>query len=292
MSLAFYLEIMIGGLLTGLVYGLAALGLAVIYGALRLINFAHGGLMVAGMYGAALITAGRGGDPLMAAPVVAAGLFVLGFVFERVLLHRTAQASEPLPSLLMLGAALVLAGGLTMLSALHPAAVPPAHDGLMVGPFRLDRMQVRAAWVAVMVITLLFLFFNVSQTGKAIRASADNPLGARAIGLNVPQLRAITFGLGAAVTGVAGCLLAGTVEMRPVAISDCALTGFTIMLAGGLGNAGGALMAGMLLGMAEALAGALIGPALHGLTGIALLILLLVLRPQTLAGQTLAGRPE
>ncbi len=285
MSLAFYLEIMIGGLLTGLVYGLGALGLSVIYGALRLVNFAHGGLMVAGMYGAALITAGRGGDPLVAAPVVAAGLFVLGFVFERALLSRSAPAPEPMPSLLMLGAALALGGGLTMLSALHPAAVAAAHDGLMVGPFRLDRMQVRAAWVAVMVITLLFLFFNVSRTGKAIRACADNPLGARVIGLNVPLLRAITFGLGAAVTGVAGCLLAGSVEMRPALIPDCALTGFVIVLAGGLGNAGGALLAGMGLGMAEALAGVLIGPALHGLIGIGLLTLLLVARPQMLAGR-------
>ncbi len=286
MSLAGYLELMIGGLLTGLVYGLAALGLAVIYGALRVVNFAHGGLMVAGLYGAALMTATRGGDPLLAAPAVALALFVAGFLFERVILSRFADAPDPLPSLLLLGLGLMLAGGLSMLAATGLRSAPTiSHDTLMVGPFHLDRFQVRAAWVAIMVTTLLFLFFNVCRTGRAIRACADNPLGAQAIGLNLPLLRALTFGLGAAVTGVAGCLLAGTVDIRPVPVSECAMTGFLIVLAGGLGSAAGALAAGMLVGMAEALAGTVLGPSLHGLTGFSLLILLLVLRPQGLAGR-------
>ena len=270
MSLAFYLNILIGGLLTGLVYGLAALGLAVIFGALRVINFAHGGMMVAGMYGAALVATIHGADPLLAMPVVAAGLFVFGVVLQRLLLSRVLAVPEPMPSLLMVGVALMLAGGLAMAFGTTPhnsARLPYVGDTLTVGPLVLDRLQVRAAWVTVLVTMLLFLFFNVSRTGKGIRACIDNPLGARVIGLNVEWLQAVTFGLGAAVVGVAGCLMAQIVDVRPELVPESALTGFVIVLIGGLGNVGGALLGGILVGMADALAGAILSPGLQSLAG-------------------------
>ena len=146
-------------------------------------------------------------------------------------------------------------------------------------------MQVRAALVALMVTVLLFLFFNLTGTGKAIRACADSPFGARVIGLDLDHLCAVTFGLGAAVTGVAGCLLAQTVEVRPTLAIDYTVIGFLVVLVGGPGSVGGALLAGMLVGMVEAVSGALFGPESRELAGCGLLVLILLLWPRGLSGE-------
>jgi len=264
-----------------------ALGLSLILNLSNVINFAHGGMMVVGMYGAALMVTLRGVDPLLAMPVVAVGLFVFGFLVQRLLLSRVEALPEPMPSLLMVGVALMLAGGLALLfgPAPHSARPPGAGDTLALGPFVLDRLQVRAAWVAVLVTTTLFLFFNISGTGKAIRACADNPFGARVIGLNLAWIQAVTFGLGAAVVGVAGCLMAQIVDVRSEQVPELALTGFIVVLIGGPGSAGGALLGGLLVGMAEALTGAILSPALQSLAGYGLLVLVLLLRPLGLLGQ-------
>ncbi len=287
MSLAFYLNTLIGGLLTGLVYGLAALGLAVMFGALRVINFAHGSVMVAGMYGAALMATVHGVDPLLAVPADAVGLFLFGFVVQRLLLSRVLDAPEPMPSLLMVGVALTLAGGLTLLFGAAPRSIrlPYVGDTLVVGPFLLDRLQVRAAWVAVLVTMALFMFFNVSRTGKAIRACVDNPFGARVIGLNLGWMQAVTFGLGTAVVGVAGCLMAQIVDVRPELVSEYAVTGLIITLIGGLGSVGGALLAGLLVGGVEALAGVILPPGFQSPVEYGLLVLVLLVRPLGLFGQ-------
>ena len=281
MSLAFILNTMISGLLTGLVYGLSALGLAVIFGGLRVVNFAHGGIMVAGMYGTALIGTFHGLDPLLALPVDAVGLFGFGYLVQRLILNRVLTAPEPLPSLLMIGMALMLAGGLVMAFGVSPHSirVPYVGDTVIVGPFTLDRLQVRAVWVAVLVIIALFVFFNMSRTGKAIRACVDNPFGARVIGLNLGWLQGVTFGLGAGVTGIAGCLLAQIVDVRAELMPEYAITGLIITLIGGLGSVGGALVGGLLVGMVEALAAALLSPAFQSLAGYGLLILVLLIRP-------------
>jgi branched-chain amino acid transport system permease protein len=287
MSVASLIDMMVGGVLTGLVYGLAALGLAVIFGVVRTINFAHGGLMVAGLY-----AAGHGADPLLALPVVAGVLFVAGFGLQRLLFERVAEpgsaASEPLRLLLMAGFALVVMNGLLLLfgpdsRGFHLPAVKSVP--LAVGPLLLDRLRVRAALVAVMVTALLFAFFNISRTGKAIRACADNPEGARIAGLDLPWLRAVTFGLGAAVTGLAGGLLARIGDEQPALLVDGTVTGLIIMLIGGCGSVGGALVGGVLVGLAEAAAGAVFGPALKGLFGYGLLVLVLLWRPRGLLGE-------
>jgi len=286
MSVAFYLNIVMGGLLTGLVYGLAALGLALIFNVVRVVNLAHGGLMVAGMSAAAALAAARGTDPLLALPAVAAALFLAGFAMQRLLIARTDAAPEPVRLLLMLGVGLMAMNGPLLLAgrAGHAPHLPSAADALAFGPLLVDRLELRAALVAMMATALLVFFFNVSRTGKAIRACADSPFGARVVGLNLKRLHALAFGLGAAVTGAAGCLLAQLVELQPALAADCLLTGLTIVLIGGLGSVGGALLGGILVGVAQALAGAVLGPALQPLFGYGLLLLLLVLllRPRGL----------
>ncbi len=292
MSLAFYLNIVMSGLLTGLVYGLAALGLSLIFTVTRIVNFAHGALMALGLWGTTALAARHGMDALLAMPAVAAGLFLGGFLLHRLLIGRVAAAPGHLRTLAMLGLALILTAGLAALPGAAPAGVTvtgvalPEADGLAFGPFLFDRIELRAALMAGIVTTLLVLFFNLSRTGKAIRACADSPFGARAIGLNVERLQAATFGLGAAIAGMAGCLLAHHETIRPTSAPDFLALGLIVALVGGLGSVEGALLGGMAVGIAEALAGTLLAPPARELSGCAVLLLVLLLRPQGLLGQS------
>ena len=289
MSLAFYLNIVTSGLLTGLVYGLAALGLSLVFTVTRTVNFAHGGLMALGLSGAAALAARHGMDPLLAMPVVAVGLFLGGFLCHRLLIGRIGEAPEHRRTLVMLGLALILAALLMILADAVPpsdAAGPPPHsgDGLAFGPLLFDRIELRAALMAGIVTALLVLFFNISRTGKAIRACADSPFGAQVIGLNLARLRAATFGLGAAIAGIAGCLLAQGDSIRPGSALDFLTLGLLVALAGGLGSVEGALLGGMVVGVADALAGALLSPSVREFGGYGVVLLVLLARPHGLLG--------
>lgn len=288
MGLGFYLNVLSGGLLTGLVYGLAALGLSVIFGVIRVVNFAHGELMVAGMYAAVLLAVRRHIDPVLAAPLVAAGLFLVGYALQRFLINRFIGAPDHQQFILLAGVAMMLMNGMLMIYGpdARSAQLSYSFDTLSFGPLLFDRVRVRAAGVAVVVTAALFLFFNVTRTGKAIRACADNPFGARAIGLDVDHLYAFTFGLGAAIAGIAGCLMTLIVDVRPPLAQDYTLLSFIVVIVGGLGSAGGALLGGVLIGMSEALAGALLTPSMKGMFSYALLVLVLALRPHGLMGQS------
>ncbi len=292
-SLAFYINIVMNGLLTGLVYGLAALGLSLIFTVTRVVNFAHGGLMAIGLAGATALAARHNLDPLLAMPLVAVALFFGGFLAYRLMIGRVAAAPDHLRTLVTLGLALILVAGLTAQSgatlteaglAEAGAPLPRATDGLTFGPFVFDRIPLRAALMAGIMTALLALFFNVSQTGKAIRACADSPFGARVIGLNLRRLQAATFGLGAAITGIAGCLLAQNFGSRAPLSPDFLTLGLSVALIGGLGSVEGALVGGMVVGVAEALTGALLEPSLQQLGGYAVILLVLIFRPHGLLG--------
>ncbi|MEI6987122.1 MAG: branched-chain amino acid ABC transporter permease [Rhodospirillaceae bacterium] len=292
MSLAFYVNVLIGGLLTGLVYGLASLGLAMIIRVTRVVNFAHGAMMVAGLLAATLPIASRSMDPLMALPPVALGLFIFGFVIQWSLISRLPELPQSCRLLFMVGIAMMAASGLSALfrfggsGTLLPVALDNlAAANLAAGSFQVDQVRVHAALVAVMVTGGLIFFFNVSRTGKAISACSDSPLGALVIGLDLEWLQAVGFGLGSALTGIAGCLLANTVVVRPTLVQDFTVIGFIIILIGGIDSVGGALAGGMLVGMTEAMAGTLLGPEMKELSAYLLLVLVLLLRPHGLGGR-------
>jgi len=287
MPLDFYLNIVASGLLTGLVYGLAALGLSVIFGVVRVVNFAHGEMMVAGMYGAVLLFGFLGLDPVLSAPLVAAVLFAFGWVLQRGLVNRFVERPEHMQFILLLGIATIVLNLLLMIFGPDSRGVQVDYvfDTMEIGPLLLDAVRVRAGVGAVAVAAALFAFFRFSRTGKAIRACADNPLGARVVGLNLDGLYAFTFGIGAAVVGIAGALMVLVVETRPQLAPEYTLLSFIIVIVGGLGSLPGALLGGVLIGVSEALAGFLLMPSLKALFSYLVLIVVLLLRPQGLLGR-------
>ncbi len=277
-------NVLVSGLLTGLVYGLMALGLSVIYGVIRIVNFAHGELMALAMYAAVVAFAAFGADPLWMLVPVGLAFFALGYGLQRALINPFIDRPEHSQFMLLLAVALVLVNGLLL--AFGPDArnvqVDYALDSFELGPLLIDKVRVICATVALLVCAVLFAILRYTGFGKAIRACADNLLGAKVVGLNVRHLYGLTFGLGCACVGVAGCLLTLMVDVTPSSGPAYTLLAFVIVIIGGLGSMVGALAGGVLIGISEAAAGLVISPSAKSMLSFALLIVVLALRPQGL----------
>ncbi len=277
-------NIVISGLLTGLIYGLMALGLSVIYGVVRIVNFAHGELMAVAMYAAVFAFAFTGIDPLWMLVPIALAFFGLGYAMQRIIINPFIDRPEHSQFILLLAIALVIVN--LLLVSFGPDArsvqVDYALDSWEVGPLIIDKVRVICATVALATCAILFAIFRYTSFGKAIRACADNLLGAQVVGLNVKHLYALTFGLGIACVGVAGTLLSMLVDVTPGLGPAYTLLAFVIVIIGGLGSMVGALAGGVLIGVSESVAGLFIVPSAKSMFSFALLILVLAFRPQGL----------
>ncbi len=277
-------NVVVSGLLTGLVYGLMALGLSVIYGVVRIVNFAHGELMALAMYVAVVAFAAWGIDPLWMLLPVALAFFAFGYGLQRALINPFVDRPEHSQFMLLLALALVLVN--VLLLVFGPDArnvqVDYALDSFELGPLLLDKVRVICAAVAVVVCALLFAILRYTRFGKAIRACADNLLGAKVVGLNVKHLYAVTFGLGCACVGIAGCLLTLFIDVTPSSGPAYTLLAFVIVIIGGLGSMAGALAGGVLIGASESIAALLFVPSAKSMLSFGLLIVVLALRPQGL----------
>jgi branched-chain amino acid transport system permease protein len=275
------------GVLTGLVYGLMALGLSVIFGVVRVVNFAHGEMMTIAMYATVVLFATLGLDPFLAVLPVAAAFFVLGYLLQAGLINPFITRPEHSQFMLLVAVAIIMVNAL--LVGFGPSARSVQLDYLLesveAGPLLLDRGKLYAALVACATSALLFAFFRLTRTGKAIRACADNWLGAKVVGLNVKRYYALTFGLGSACVAVAGCMMVLLVEVTPAIGPGYTLLAFVIVIVGGLGSMAGALLGGVLIGLSEALAGLFITPSAKSMFSFGLLILVLLFRPQGLLGK-------
>jgi branched-chain amino acid transport system permease protein len=280
-------NVVVAGVLTGLVYGLMALGLSVIFGVVRVVNFAHGELMTIAMYAAALLFTGLGLDPFVAALPIAAAFFVLGYALQRGLINPFITRPEHSQFMLLVALAIILVNGLLMVFGPDARNVQVDYqlESFEVGKILIDKARLYAAGAAIATALALFSFFRFSLVGKSIRACADNHLGALVVGLDVKHLYALTFGLGAMCVAVAGCALVVLVDVTPGLGPYYTLLAFVIVIVGGLGSMGGALLGGVLIGVSEALAGLFIDPSAKSMFSFGLLILVLLFRPQGLLGK-------
>ena len=281
------LNVVVAGVLTGLVYGLMALGLSVIFGVVRVVNFAHGEMMTVAMYAAAALFAAFSLDPFLAVLPVAAVFFLLGYALQAGIINPFITRPEHSQFMLLVAVAIILVNALLILFGPDARNVQVDYqlESYELGKLLIDKARVFAAGLAVVAALLLFSFFRFTLTGKAIRACADNYLGARVVGLNVKHLYALTFGLGSACVAVAGCALVLLVDVTPGLGPYYTLLAFVIVIVGGLGSMGGALLGGVLIGVSEAVAGLLIAPWAKSMFSFGLLILVLLLRPQGLLGK-------
>jgi branched-chain amino acid transport system permease protein len=280
-------NVVVAGVLTGLVYGLMALGLSVIFGVVRVVNFAHGEMMTIAMYSAVWVFAEFKLDPFLVLLPVAVAFFVFGYFLQTGLVNPFITRPEHTQFMLLIALAIIMTNGLLMLFGPEARSVQVDYqlESFELGGVLLDKARLYAASAAVVAAASLFAFFRFTLTGKSIRACADNHLGARVVGLNVKRLYGLTFGLGAACVAVAGCAMVLLVDVTPSLGPYYTLLAFVIVIVGGLGSMTGALLGGVLIGVSEALAGLLIAPSAKSMFSFGLLILVLLLRPQGLLGK-------
>jgi len=287
MSLDLVVNVVIAGLLTGLVYGLMALGLSVIFGVVRVVNFAHGEMMTIAMYAATVLFAALKLDPFLALVPVAAAFFVFGYAMQAGLINPFITRPEHSQFMLLVAVAIIMVNALLMIFGPDARNVQVDYqlESFEIGRILIDKARLYAAFVAIAAAAALFAFFRFTLTGKAIRACADNYLGAKVVGLNVKKYYSLTFGLGSACVAVAGCAMVLLVDVTPPLGPYYTLLAFVIVIVGGLGSMTGALLGGVLIGVSEALAGLFIAPSAKSMFSFGLLILVLLLRPQGLLGK-------
>jgi len=282
-----YLNVTVAGILTGLVYGLMALGLSVIFGVVRVVNFAHGEMMSIAMYLTVLLFSSLNLDPLVMLVPIAAVLFVFGYALQAGLINPFINRPEHSQFLLLVALALIIVNGLLILFGPDARTVQTgyAFDSFEVGALIVDATKLYAGAAAIVVAALLFAFFRFAQLGKAIRACADNYTGALVVGLDVKRLYALTFGIGAACVGAAGAMMTLIVDVTPMIGPAYTLLAFVIVITGGLGSMAGALLGGLLIGVTEAVAGLLFTPSAKSMFAFAILVLVLLFRPQGILGR-------
>jgi branched-chain amino acid transport system permease protein len=282
-----YLNVVVAGILTGLVYGLMALGLSVIFGVVRVVNFAHGEMMSIAMYLTVLLFSGLHLDPLIMLVPVAAVLFVFGYALQAGLINPFINRPEHSQFLLLVAIALIIVNVLLIIFGPDARTVQTSYafDSFQVGTLIVDGTKLYAGAAAIIFAALLFAFFRFAPIGKAIRACADNYTGALVVGLDVKRLYALTFGIGAACVGAAGVMMTLIVDVTPMIGPVYTLLAFVIVITGGLGSMAGALIGGLLIGVTEALAGLLFTPSAKSMFAFAILVLVLLFRPQGILGR-------
>jgi len=280
------LRVLVVGLMLGGIYGLVSLGLNLIFGVIRIVNFAHGELVMLGMYGAYLAYATLGLDPYIAWIVVVPVLFVVGWIVYRVVL-RPLHGESSMQIFATFGLLIIFQNTVLALTRGEGYSVPSkiASATLGLGEIRVtaSRLIIFAAVTGAAVA--LHLFLKYTLTGKSIRAVTQDRQAARLMGINVERTFTITFGIGAALAGLAGVLLAPIYTLSPQIGGNFILAAFAVVVLGGLGSVAGAYFGGLIVGLVEAFAGYYIDPELKQAIWFLIFLAVLMVRPTGLFGQ-------
>ncbi|MBK1837253.1 branched-chain amino acid ABC transporter permease [Azospirillum sp. A26] len=280
------LEAALNGLMTGAVYALIALGLTLIYGVLHIINFAHGALLTCAMFAVWIAWAWLGMDPYLAILPLVPLMFVLGYGLQRFVIGPASHGDDGNILLVTLGLSIVLENVLLAVFQSDTRTLDTDYSFQVValGPLLLSYPRLIGLGVAVVVTGLLWLVLNRTDTGKAIRAVAKEKLGANLVGIDVPHVYAVTFGLGCACLAVAAGLLMPTFYVNPRIGGAFVLVAFTVVVLGGMGSLPGALLGGLFIGVVESLCGLFLGDSLGQIGIFLIFIAVLLVRPTGLFG--------
>jgi branched-chain amino acid transport system permease protein len=286
------LQIVLSGVLLGGLYGCMAIGFSVIWGVNGLINLAHGSMILIGAYITWWLHTTTGIDPFLTLPVSASMLFVLGVGLQRMLLERVIRSSLFMTLVLTFGLNMLLVNVLlqTFSADVRAVTMPYASAALEIGGIRLTWTRILVFAIALALTGLLHLFMSRTRTGQAIHAVAQNPRAAATLGIDVRHVRSVAFGIGAALAGSAGTLMAALYSFSPISGDSLTMKSFVIVLLGGLGSMSGAIAAAVVLGVCENLVSGLGAPGLRDAVSFVILLLILLLRPSGLFGARHPGQ--
>jgi len=283
------LQAVINGILLGGFYAVMMLGFSVIWGVMGVINLAHGEFLMVGAYMTWALNRQLGLDPFLALIIVIPAMFLLGYIFQRILINRIIERPFLIALLVTYGLSVAMASTVKLIYKADPRVTNTALTGFwdVTSGAGIPATKFYILVVALIMMAGLYLFLQYTRLGKSIRAAAQNKEAARMVGIEIDKVYAITFAICIALTGAAGGLISPTTSIFPFMGPPLTLKAFAITAMAGLGNIPGALLGGMVLGLVENLISSLVpgvGSNLGITSSFVLLVLVLVTRPQGLFG--------
>ena len=280
-------QIILNGILLGGLYALMALGLALVWGVLNIVNLAHGALIMLGAYVTYYLFSYAHIDPFAALPIAALALFALGYAIQRGILNLIVRGPMFNTLLITFGLEVILTFLAQIAFSADYRTINPGYAGAnfeLLG-VTVPTVQLLAFMIAVGLSLALWGFLMRSRPGRAIRAASQNLVAARLYGVEPRNIYALTFGLGAALAGVAGGLYGTVSQINPYIGATLTAKSFVIAIIGGLDNPLGVIVGGLFLGIVESLTALYIGPTYKDVVSFGILVLVLIVRPTGLLGR-------
>jgi branched-chain amino acid transport system permease protein len=287
-GLPLLLQSIVSGILMGGVYSLTAIGLTLIFGVMRIINFAHGSFMMLGMFTTYWLFILLGIHPYLSLLISIPVLFVLGILVERFLIAQVLNAPEYNQLLLTLGISLFIENFALFLWSPNFRTLDIGYlkKAATVGTVMISFPKVIAFLFAILLTGLLYYFLKNTDLGKAIRASSEEKEGALTVGINLKRIYYVAFGIGTACVGAAGTLTATFFYVNPHVGGIFVITAFVVVVLGGMGNIIGALVGGIIIGLAESVGAAFLPGQLKQFIIYFIFILVLLFKPEGLFGRS------
>ena len=276
-----FLQAIVNGLLMGGFYSLMGMGQNIIFGVMKIVNFCHGEMLMVGMYLTYVLYTYAGIDPYAAVPLVAVIMFFLGAVIE-ILLIKPSLGTHSFTNLLFLtvGIGLLLSNLELVIFGSGYLSIKTDYSSRVINLGMVNISLPRLISFIVLVCITIFLFWLLKYTtvGKQIRAVSQNAVGAEVVGIDVPKIYILTYGLGTALAGVAGALLTQFYTIFPTAGASFGFRALIVVVVGGLGSIPGAFFAGIFLGLLETMVALFISPSYSDLIVFVTFIVILVIR--------------
>jgi len=272
-------QVVISGLLAGSLYAMVALGLGLIFGVMRVLNVAHGPLLMMGAYTTFWLFHWLGFNPYLSLLVSMPLLFLVGVTLQRFLVRRVVDAPELSSLLLTFGVSIALVNLAQLAFTSDLRAVEYLTGSFLLGPFALSKPRLATCGFAIAITLSAFVFLRSTRLGKAIRAVSQSREVAQVCGIDVQRIHLITFGIGSALAAAGGSLVAVMVAIQPEMGQVYTFKSFLVIVLGGAGNYPGALLGGLLLGLVEQLASLFLTSQVNEAVAYVLLVLVLLIRP-------------
>ncbi len=275
-------QVIVSGILAGALYAMIALGLALIFGVMRVINVAHGTLLMLGAYTSFWLFHLWGVNPLLSLLISMPVLFLVGVVLERLFVNRVVDAPELSSLLLTFGLSIAIANLAQYVWTADYRSVEYLTTSLRFGGLAFSAARVVSFALALLITLASFWVLRFTKIGKAIRATSQSREVALVCGINVPHIYLITFGIAAALAGAGGSLVSIMFSIFPEMGDTYLVRSFVVIVLGGAGNYPGAFLGGIILGLTENLASLLLSAQVAPAFSYALMVLVLLLCPQGL----------
>lgn len=288
-SISVLVQVAVVGFLTGGVYALMATGLTLIFGVMRVINIAHGALLIFSAYISYWLFTSFGIDPFLSVFISIPILFLFGFIFQRYVLSRV-QSDPGLGVLVTFALALTLEGVMGSLWQSTGRSIRTVYTSNVIKTtlwginLRLPVVRIAGLGAAIIALTILFLLLKYSNTGRAIRATIQNRSAAQLMGVNVDKIQAITFGIGLATVAAGGALFSLIWSFNAGSHEEWISKMLSIIVLGGMGSLPGAFIAALIMGVTESVAAVVMTSYISPIVFYLILFLTLIFRPQGLMG--------